>query len=59
MKFKTSRNPVFRNALAATLIGAALSASLCGAANAQSIPMQCADPVAQDPTKIFRSGLWK
>jgi hypothetical protein len=59
MKFNTSRNPVFRKALAATLIGAALSASMCGAANAQSIPMQCADPVAQNPTKIFRSGLWK
>lgn len=59
MNFGTSQKSAIRKTVAATLVGVALGTMLCGVANAQSTPMQCADPVAQDPTKVYRSGLWK
>jgi hypothetical protein len=45
--------------LCAAVAASALAMTLATSASAQGTPMQCADTVQQDPTKVFRSGLWK
>lgn len=59
MIFTAPSTKTIRKTIMAVLVGAALATTLSNPASAQSTLMHCADPVAQDPTKIFRSGLWK
>ena len=59
MIFTARSTKAIRTTLMAALVGAALATTLGNPANAQSTLTHCADPVAQDPSKIFRSGLWK
>ena len=59
MIFTARSTKAIRTTLMAALVGAALASTLGNPANAQSTLTHCADPVAQDPSKIFRSGLWK
>lgn len=59
MIYTASTTKIIRKTLMAALAGAALAMALSNSANAQNALMQCADPVPQDPAKIFRSGLWK
>ncbi len=49
---------LFRQLLAAALVGLGLAAAAFPG-HAQSPLMKCADPVPQDPSRVFRSGLWK
>lgn len=49
------RSPLGAAALAVLVLGTLVP----GAASAQTTPMQCGDAVAQDPTRVFRGGLWK
>lgn len=59
MNFKESTTRGIRLALLAGIVGASLAITVTVPTKALSASMQCSDLVSQDPTQVFRSGLWK